>query len=339
MNLIDSNLVKSRNTEIDILRFVGIVMIILAHVQPPYAIKEIRSFDVPLMLFVSGLAYGNKKPDFSLKNLWKRCKRLVLPIWIFLSAYFLMAFTLKYTVGIDFGISSRQVFESYLFLEGIGFVWIIRVFLLISILTPVLIWLNGKLNNIHFACFITLWFVAQDYICPIPFCQNNFIISQYILYASGYSISFIFGLRAAKWDTNQKLRALALAIIALLAIIPIINNDILPLPCINSFKYPPRTFYLLYGIVLSLFLYIAVKYMSNSSTIRLGGVNNILLFIGQNTIWIYLYHIPLVQITGRFGMNWGIRYFIVLFLAVVLTYLQVRLSYKSEKSFAKYFLG
>lgn len=49
------NPTKKRDISIDILRFIGISFIILAHVNPPDTILNIRCFDVSLMLFVSGL--------------------------------------------------------------------------------------------------------------------------------------------------------------------------------------------------------------------------------------------------------------------------------------------
>lgn len=42
-----------RNNCIDLLRFWGLSLIILAHVNPPGILFHIRCFDVPLMLFVS----------------------------------------------------------------------------------------------------------------------------------------------------------------------------------------------------------------------------------------------------------------------------------------------
>lgn len=46
-----------RNTYIDFLRFIGLTLIILAHVKAPVWITELRCFDVPLMVFVSGISF------------------------------------------------------------------------------------------------------------------------------------------------------------------------------------------------------------------------------------------------------------------------------------------
>ena len=49
-----------RDLYIDFLRFIGISLIILAHVEAPSGITQFRSFDVPLMVFVSGLSFSTK---------------------------------------------------------------------------------------------------------------------------------------------------------------------------------------------------------------------------------------------------------------------------------------
>lgn len=49
-----------RDPAVDLLRFIGISMIFLAHIGPPAALFQLRSFDVPLMIFVSGLSYSGR---------------------------------------------------------------------------------------------------------------------------------------------------------------------------------------------------------------------------------------------------------------------------------------
>ncbi len=46
-----------RDTRIDFLRFVGLIMIIFAHVNPPAVLFQLRNFDVPLMVLISGVSF------------------------------------------------------------------------------------------------------------------------------------------------------------------------------------------------------------------------------------------------------------------------------------------
>lgn len=51
---------KLRDVEVDVLRSIGILLIILAHIKAPLVPTVIRCFDVPLMVFVSGLCYSGR---------------------------------------------------------------------------------------------------------------------------------------------------------------------------------------------------------------------------------------------------------------------------------------
>ena len=44
-----------RDVTVDILKTVGIISIILAHVNPPNAITQLRNFDVILLVILSGI--------------------------------------------------------------------------------------------------------------------------------------------------------------------------------------------------------------------------------------------------------------------------------------------
>lgn len=116
-----------RDFKIDILRFIGLFLIILAHTNVPSIIFQLRNFDVPMMVLISGIVFSlsyratQNYPEY----LWKRVKRLVLPVWIFLSLFFVFLFVFKNN---DPRLNIETVLNSYLFINGIGYVWIIRVF-------------------------------------------------------------------------------------------------------------------------------------------------------------------------------------------------------------------
>jgi fucose 4-O-acetylase-like acetyltransferase len=49
---------KQRVKSVDFLRFLGLSLIILAHVTPQGLVFQIRNFDVPLMVFISGVSFA-----------------------------------------------------------------------------------------------------------------------------------------------------------------------------------------------------------------------------------------------------------------------------------------
>ena len=130
---------KERDLNIDVLRAVGLLLIILAHVHSPFSLHQFRSFDVPMMMFVSGLAMA-AHPQSAIGGwawLWKRVKRLVFPVWIFLGLYFAFLFLVHKVVAFHLP-TFQKIVESFLLLDGIGYVWVIRVFLILAVLTPLL---------------------------------------------------------------------------------------------------------------------------------------------------------------------------------------------------------
>jgi len=77
-------------SEVDLLRFIGISMFFLAHIGPPAALFQLRSFDVPLMIFVSGLSYSGRQVVGYASFVRKRLGRLLIPLYFFLTVYFLV---------------------------------------------------------------------------------------------------------------------------------------------------------------------------------------------------------------------------------------------------------
>jgi hypothetical protein len=57
------------------------------------------------------------------------------------------------------------------------------------------------------------------------------------------------------------------------------------------FKYPPSLYYLSYALGISIFLWLASGFIVE--ILNKLKITNIVLFNAQNSMWIYLWHIPL----------------------------------------------
>lgn len=326
-----------RSSLIDCLRFIGLSLIILAHMPPPYILFNLRCFDVPMMLFVSGMAYSNRPIDFSILFFVRRLLRLIIPVYIFLTVYFFLVIILKFLVGIDLGINMQDIIGSYVLIGGIGYVWIIRVFLLISFLTPILMTIE---QNIHNDTILFLLIVGASVLLSMAIHMGigggNLFVREYVYYAAGYSIPFIVGLRVMHMRRFHIFFLLIAIIMVLLCSKKIWEGE--RLLEINALKYPPQTYFLFYGLFVSLVCYKTCSYMHLDKHLPA-----ICRFIGMNSIWIYLYHIPLVQITGTSALPWWIRYFLVYAIAVIICYIQVRivqrLRLRHDRAIYKYLEG
>lgn len=101
-----------RVAEIDFLRAEGLLLIVLAHVNAPAVLFQMRNFDVVLMVFVIGMAYANSTPIRYRDYVVKRFRRLVIPVWLFLIPLLVFLYFLK----IKF--SPSGYLSSFLLLSG-----------------------------------------------------------------------------------------------------------------------------------------------------------------------------------------------------------------------------
>jgi hypothetical protein len=190
--------VAGRDERIDLLRVLGLAMIILAHVNPPELIFHLRNFDVPLMVLISGMSFGlSYKNEEFLAYLWRRIKRLVFPVWVFLGVYF----SCIYLFNLDLEkITYELAIKSFILVGGIGYVWIIKVFLLVALVSPLIYRINKKIKSssvylsaIFFVfIFYELLRIYFSDVFSVGVGEQVALISHYII---PYSLVFAIGMR------------------------------------------------------------------------------------------------------------------------------------------------
>ena len=317
----------TRDQRIDFLRFVGLSMIILAHVGTPSYLFQLRNFDVPLMVLVSGMSFSlsyktenDKDKESYLAYFWKRFKRLVLPVWIFLTFLFSIMHYTGYPTELP---DIQTIASSYILIYGIGYVWIIRVFLLVALIAPFIMKVNLKFERQWvFYTFLALTYVAYEIIYRIatPYLSTieGQIFESTFLYLIPFSVIFAFGLRI---QYLSKTTTIKIAIIFLLIFLTLaVFNYFLQGKIIQTqqFKYPPTLYYLSYAIGVSLVLWLTAGYFLN--WIEKLGASDIMSFIAQNSIWIYLWHIPFIEIIQ---LPFYIKYIFVYGIALLLAFIQI----------------
>lgn len=324
-----------RDDRIDILRFIGLSMIILAHVYPPEILFQLRNFDVPLMVLISAmsfnLSYKVNEPYPS--YVWKRIKRLLFPVWIFLTIYFVTIYALNpQSTELDF----ITILTSYSLLEGIGYVWIIRVFLLVALVSPFLFaWHKNTRNDSQYFVTLALSFLVYELLryFSLPYIQAGAgeLVSSVVLYLIAYGLIFAIGLRMSQISIKQlhtlALLSLATSILAGLLLF-LLNGEFIPT---QSLKYPPSIYYFSYALFISSLLWIysgSINHVIDKLKIK-----NFVLFTARNSIWIYLWHIPVIK---TIHAHFLLKYLIAFSVAVSMTYVQVwlvdRLSSRIQSS-------
>ena len=314
-----------RDKRIDLLRFIGLSMIILAHVEPPDLIMQIRNFDVPIMVIISGISFSisfKNKETFSL-YVWKRFKRLVLPVWAFLSIFFLlMTHLFPHTIDLNLKIMAK----SYLLTDGIGYVWIIRVFLLVALVSPLLYhWNQKEKSNTRYLLTLAALAIAYEifryYSMPYIHGGKLRLISLVSHYVLAYSLIFALGLRIYQFKKPELIATFLVAIATFVITRWYLGSYTDSSISTQDYKYPPSFYYFSYSIFVFAILWsISDKIVSFVESIKLSGV---VFFVAQNSIWVYLWHILFITLLPD---NYYLEKYLLTYISAgIITYFQTRI--------------
>jgi hypothetical protein len=328
----------TRNHTIDIMRFIGLVLIIMAHtISPQTLIFQLRNFDVPMMVIISWMAFflSNTK-KINLKSYYKkRILRLILPTWIFLSLFFIIIYLFSYLTWNIFPFSWKVIWTFLLFQwdTSIWYVWIIRVFLLIALLNPLLLYLYNKFNKYYFTILLLVfYFIYELLINYFPFGWKDFFsifIHQYIYYLIPYWILSWFWIILINLKLKYRLIATTILWILLLSILKIKYwSNIVFYP--QDFKYPAQDYYLVWGLFMS-FLISSIFIKTTLKWIY----KKMLEFFSNFSLWLYFWHIVIIYIiTISFNINnWYKKFILVLLLSIIITIIHKNIFIKISKLF------
>jgi peptidoglycan/LPS O-acetylase OafA/YrhL len=319
-------LFRLRNVKIDFLRFIGLSLIILAHVNPPGWLFQLRNFDVSLMVIVSGLAFTQSTTIESYRlYLWKRIKRLVFPVWIFLSVYFVCIWLFDLEIE---KLTLKSVLDSYMLINGIGYVWIIRVFLLVALVAPMVAMLNERVkdNRVYLLIIASSYSAYELFLyLTLPY-TGSFIgelFSMFVYYGISFSLVFALGVRIPRLTGNLCLMVAVISFLVFALLGFSYYNLEGRVVTTQEYKYPPSAYYIFYAILVSVLAWLMVGKIECSLN-KFKRLERVILFVAQNSIWVYLWHIPLVKLFKVYSdPNFIFKYVVIYFGAALITFVQV----------------
>ncbi len=310
-----------RDLRIDLLRCFGLCLIILAHCSPPYFLFQIRNFDVPMMVLISGVSFGlSFKQRAYADYVASRFKRLLLPVWCFLSIYFLSCLAFSFPSELP---GFAKIVSSYLLDQGIGFVWIIRVFLMVALIAPLIFHIHKRMtNNLHFLLVLFCIGIANEFLLMASSAYLDtpagIVIEKTIFYVIPYGIIFAFGLRLTQLTQLQMIISgllIAAVFVIYCSYLWLGYGEFIPT---QEYKYPPQIYYYSYALCISILLWMgAAPLLTLVQSLKL---TDLVMLMGQNSIWIYLWHIPFVV---TLSAPFYIKYPFILLMSVLVTFLQV----------------
>lgn len=197
------------------------------------------------------------------------------------------------------------------------------MFLLVAMVAPFIWQINVRIYsaNIYLAICGGCYLGYESLILltrPVIDSRLGIALDATLLYLIPYSIVFAIGLRLPSM-TRVLIWRLCLGAFFLFALMSLDHyyavGEYVPT---QKYKYPPTAYYLSFAVACSTLLWLlATKLISSIRSILLLSVID---FIAQNSIWIYLWHIPMVEMVH---FEYIVKYAMVFLLAISVTFVQV----------------
>ncbi len=324
--------VKERDYKIDILRFIAIICIILSHTKPPETIFLLRNFDVTLMVMIMGASFylsnNNKNINYS-NYIIKRFYRLIVSTWIFLFIFFIAFYIISLLTNTEYRFGLKSILESYLLIErtgykGIGYVWIMRVFFLIAILNPIILYISNKIkyNRNYFIGLILIYILYLGLISINSKLSGviKLIFENIIISLIGWGLIGSIGIRLKKMSKKELYIYGSISLIIFICLAYHYNFD-----STQNYKYPPTIYYISYGVFVSLFLLIILDFECIYNIFN----NRCVKYISTNSLWLYFWHIIPIYILKIYGSsiplinsNFITRFIFIFTFAMIITIIQ-----------------
>lgn len=260
--LLYTELVKNRLEEIDLLRGIAMVAMILIHatayfLKDPLAktLWDFSQFAVPVFLFCASYLFFKKTTPRQLHHfssyISKRFVRLLKPYYIFLILYLLLLF-----VANPNGFSAVAALKlATLSTSGNDLSWLVLLFLQMSLVMPVVLFLSHKKKVLFYLVLFICVFISIVFLAYKP-STINFKLTMWIT----WTLIAIFASYFVKNEKKEYFlsRTLILTMIVFLGLnFALFSMDKSLLQYDN--KYPPNLYHIAYGAFASVLLFLLAR--------------------------------------------------------------------------------
>lgn len=288
-----------RNLSLDLMRCLGVLVIMVAHSEPPEWLFQLRNFGTPLLIVASALTFSTiyKTRELNVKQFYKkRIIRLTFPAWIFLTLFFTFFLVASLILERNYPFSARKIFTSYAFYTDIGYVWIFKVYLILALITPLALKLKARINNRSRYFSILLVSNAIYELC-LPSAQQLVpeesaeFFDKVVFIIIPYTLLFLYGIRLDEVRTKTVLlvSAISFGIFMWLAVCGFVTTG--HFIETQSCKYPPTLYYLSYAVFSLNLVYLLCKKVLVKSL-----PPKPVIWLSSNSLWIYLWHIMAIYL-------------------------------------------
>lgn len=285
---------NQRDLNIDIMRFLGVMSIMIAHANPPDWLFQLRNFGMPMLVIASGMAHAviYQTRPLVVKELYRhRLSRLVVPTWIFMLFFFPLLYVVLKLAGKPYPFDLKYIIGSLTFYSGTGFFWIFKIYIILALITPLALWVKkSALPSAIYFWALGLGYIAYEISIPLligalPGSLHG-LLNEVVFIVVPYMLIFLFGLRMGELSNRQ---VLTVAVVAFGLFLIIALRKLLFFGHFiqtQDYKYPPRLYYLSYGFFgLSMVYLLCRRY---AAKIKCPAV---ITWLSSHSLWIYLWHI------------------------------------------------
>lgn len=315
------------------MRTLGILLIILAHVNPPKLLFNIRTFDVPLMALLLGSSFILSTHNVNTFNLYlvylrKRFIRLIVPAWKFITLFFVISAVFSTILKVHYVFSIKEIILTYTLISGFGYVWIIRIFFVIAIVSPLLVWLINVFDNIWKEIILVIGLIVFQE--GLFFIHNSLTGSfkrafeLFIATPFAYIIAALVGMIVIKNFKSLK------AFVWIISIMAITFTILYNFGALQNYKYPPNGYFISYSLAVSTILFYFFNMLEQRQ--RLSRISYIE-WISKKSMSLYYWHIFFIYAFMylnkiNFVVSWWLEYILIITLTITATLIVSKLADK-----------
>lgn len=281
-----------RDVTFDLMRVIGILCIMIDHADPPGWLFQLRNFGTPLLVVTSALTYSyiyeNKKME-TVQFLKKRLKRLIIPVWMFLTFFFLLFLIISSIFKFSYPFNTTTIIHAFFFQKGFRFLWIFKVYIILAFVTPFAIYYKNRVSTSIYFPFIILFYFLYEGILLI---SNDYLptsilewLNLSVFIVIPYSLLYMYGFKLKELSTNRILLIAFIFFIIFLSLALKFYNINGSFVHTSKYKFPPRIYYFSYALIAIHIIFLFSKYFSAFFHPR------IIIWLSSKSLWIYLWHI------------------------------------------------
>lgn len=290
---------KARDTTIDYLRSVSILVMIVLHINPYFPKLPFSSWFinygqwvVPAFIFCS-LAVGSTNSVVGLSSylsyVWRRLKRLLIPYYLWLATYLGLFLLLGHK-----RLTLQNVLPNIFFTGGIDFNWLILLFIYITLMLPVIERLVEKSEKSSIVFIVLCGVLSIYFIWSRSFLWPNYRFYMFIPWC-GVTAGLLLILRWIRANDLKKLVVFTtINLVIFLCTLLFFTTQRITLNSFNH-KYPPDIYYFSYCLWTTPLAYFVArklsKIMSPESTL-----SRFLTYVSSNSYTIFFVHLIVLYI-------------------------------------------